>query len=966
MFPRTRLRYYIASLFLVLMTGYAVVNIGLGYWQTRQMLLADAKVLFEHIGGEIGLAIDARYQTAAQAAEMIAAATRTDLDARLDRLPLMVQALHSTFGVSAVYVGFDDGSFLLVRRYRRDLAAIPEAPPGAAYLVQSIDIDSGGPRGSYRFYDDNLRLLGRIPAPDYRFDPRPRPWYRQALASAETIAVDPYVFFTTREIGTTIARRAADGRAVAGVDITLDSLTLALASLRPTASADIFIFDREGRLVVDPAGARPMVGADGTEVTLPVASGTLRQAVISAASRPEAAAGTTTYVEIADVPWMVLVRNLGTNANPLFAGIAAPRAELLATSDRMRNEGLLIAFLVLLLSVPITLALSGLASRPVEALTRAANRLRALRLDTTTKVATPLIEIDELAHAMDGMTATIRQLLGITATLTSEGDFDRLLTLVIDETSRIASARGGVIYLAEADGTLLPSGARWFGQDHEGNIPVLRPGAADAEDHPVVRCLGGRRQIRRLSVEEVHAFYPSLGCESALFAFAVPLRNREGETVGVLMLLIEADGEEQPHIPVEVIAFVEAVSGTAAVSIETRRLIAEQRRLFNGVITMLAGSIDTKSPYTGTHCQRVPALMELMATAAVKADHGVFRDFTLTEAQWEELRVASWLHDCGKITSPEYVIDKATKLETISDRLHEVRTRFEAVKREAEVACWTAIAEGAPREAALAALAAAWADIDADFAFVASCNLGSENMDAGHVARLHRISATRRWHRTLDDRIGLSWEERERKAREPERALPAEESVLADRPDHIIERRPGDVASPDNPLGFRIDTPRHLYNRGELYNLSIARGTLTPEERFKINEHIMVTIRMLSDLPLPSYLRNVPEIAGGHHEKMDGTGYPKRLTRDEMSWPARMMAVADIFEALTAGDRPYKRAKTLSAALRIMAGMRDSQHIDPDVFELFLSAGIYRDYAERFLAPEQIDPVDVESYRMSA
>ncbi|MFZ2871181.1 HD domain-containing phosphohydrolase [Zavarzinia sp.] len=947
------------------MTGYAVVNVGLGYWQTRQMLLADAEVLFEHIGGEISLVIDARYEAAAQAAEMIAAATRTDLDDRLGSLPLMVQAVNSTFGVSAAYVGFDNGSFLLVRRYRRDLAATRDAPAETAYLVQSIDIEQEGPRGSYRFYDAALRLLGRMPAPDYRFDPRTRPWYAQALASAQTVAVDPYIFFTTREIGTSVARRTPDGRAVAGIDITLDSLSLALSSLRPTKSADLFIFDRGGRVIVDPAGAKPVVSPDGSEVMLPMVAGELRQAILAAANRNNGD-GKASYAEIGETSWMILLRNLGTSSNPLFAGIAAPRPELLVTSDRMRNEGLIIAFLVLLLSVPVTLALSGLASRPVEALTRAANRIRALRFDTKTKIATPLIEIDELAHAMDGMTATIRQLLGITATLTSEGDFDRLLTLVIDETSRLASARGGVIYLAEADGSMVPSGARWAGKDHEGSIPVLHPEDVDAADHPVIRTLGGRRQIRQLTPEQVQAFYPGLDYAAPLTAFAIPLRNREGETVGALMLLIETAGEDQPHIPAEVVAVVEAVSGTAAVSIETRRLIIAQRRLFNGVITMLAGSIDTKSPYTGTHCQRVPALMEMLAGAAVNARSGVFRDFDLTEAQWEELRVASWLHDCGKITSPEYVIDKATKLETISDRLHEIRTRFEVVKREAEVACWQAIAEGAPRDARLASLAADWAAIDADFAFVAACNVGSEFMDSGHVARLHRISATRRWHRTLSDRIGLSWEERDRKARVPEPPLPAEESVLADRADHIIERRPGERLPPGNPWGFKVDVPEHLYNRGEIYNLSISRGTLTPEERFKINEHIIVTIRMLSELPFPPSLRNVPEIAGGHHEKMDGGGYPKRLTRDDMSWPARMMAVADIFEALTAGDRPYKRAKTLSAALSIMAEMRDGRHIDPDVFELFLSSGIYRDYADRFLAPEQIDEVDVETYRMSA
>jgi hypothetical protein len=220
----------------------------------------------------------------------------------------------------------------------------------------------------------------------------------------------------------------------------------------------------------------------------------------------------------------------------------------------------------------------------------------------------------------------------------------------------------------------------------------------------------------------------------------------------------------------------------------------------------------------------------------------------------------------------------------------------------------------------------------------------------------------RTWTRTLDDRIGLSEDEKRRKARSTTAALPAVEPLLADRPEYIFERREADRIAADNPWGIRIDVPEHLYNRGEIYNLSVSRGTLTPEDRYKINEHMVETVRMLSLLPFPGHLANVPEIACGHHEKMDGTGYPRRVKREEMSVPARMMAIADVFEALTAGDRPYKQGKKLSEALAIMAQMRDNRHIDPVIFELFLRAGVYRDFAERYLAPEQIDPVDIADY----
>jgi hypothetical protein len=229
------------------------------------------------------------------------------------------------------------------------------------------------------------------------------------------------------------------------------------------------------------------------------------------------------------------------------------------------------------------------------------------------------------------------------------------------------------------------------------------------------------------------------------------------------------------------------------------------------------------------------------------------------------------------------------------------------------------------------------------------------------LERLRAIGALT-WLRTLDDRLGIAHEEKERKARTPAATLPVAEPLLADKPEHLFERRPQDRMPADNKWGFRMPVPELLYNKGELYNLSVGRGTLSEEERYKINEHIVQTLIMLSQLPFPKHLRQVPEIAGGHHEKMDGTGYPRRIARDEMSPLARMMAIADIFEALTAVDRPYKKGKTLSESIRIMSFMKKDQHIDPELFDLFLRSGVYREYAERFMKPEQIDPVDIEQY----
>ncbi|MBW2298586.1 MAG: HD domain-containing protein, partial [Deltaproteobacteria bacterium] len=250
------------------------------------------------------------------------------------------------------------------------------------------------------------------------------------------------------------------------------------------------------------------------------------------------------------------------------------------------------------------------------------------------------------------------------------------------------------------------------------------------------------------------------------------------------------------------------------------------------------------------------------------------------------------------------------------------------------------------------------------FAFVAECNVGGEFMADEKIERLEEI-ARRKWVRHLDDRLGLSHEETARMAVEPQETLPVEENLLADKPVHVIPRS---MANPfgDNPHGFNMDVPEHLYNHGELYNLSIRKGTLTAEERFKINEHITQTIIMLNQLPFPAYLKQVPEFAGAHHETMIGTGYPKRLRREDMTISARIMAIADIFEALTAADRPYKKAKTLNEALRIMSFMRNDQHLDAELFDLFLESGVFRHYAENFLEPGQIDDVDIRKYLKSA
>ena len=252
------------------------------------------------------------------------------------------------------------------------------------------------------------------------------------------------------------------------------------------------------------------------------------------------------------------------------------------------------------------------------------------------------------------------------------------------------------------------------------------------------------------------------------------------------------------------------------------------------------------------------------------------------------------------------------------------------------------------------------AKLDEEFTFIAHCNLGDTTLKPDDIARIQRI-AQRTWTRTLSDRIGISHEEMQRKQKTPEMPLPVVEPLLADRPEHILPHTSSANGATKRAAshGFNMTMSEHQYHRGELHNLTIRQGTLNNEERFKINEHIIQTILMLEQLTFPRHLRQVPEIAGSHHEHIDGSGYPRGLTQAQMSLPARIMVIADIFEALTASDRPYKPAKTLSQTLAIMGDMVRRQHIDADLFRLFVQSGTYLEYARHYLQPEQIDRVDV-------
>ena len=955
---RWPLHVHISSIFVTLVLAVGTTVALIGFTLSRQLIEANTIDLVTRISAETADDVQRLVAPAQLAARVIShdpITSATDLDARLERLSALLASLTGAEAASAVYVGYPDGSFFLLRRFiDADERELLGAPSGAAYLVQSIERGGDEARGNYLYLDATLALLRRDDRPDYPrvYDPRTRSWFERASAEAGPVRTDPYVFFSNRLIGVSVATPAANG-AVVGVDLTLASLAARLAQQQLTSGSELALVDARGLVVAYPDAARlTRTSGEPDLVTLDAlgvpALSAITERGLGAASEHSGrlvVAGRAWRTSIVPVPV--------TGGDPWTLVSAVPERELLSAATQQRSTSLLVTLAVVVLAIPLTYLVSQGVARPLRQLAGAADAIRRFDFDTPVGVRTRVREVHALAQTMDALRHTIRRFLDVSEAVANESDIDRLLPRLLAETASAADADSGVLFLA---------------QDHDQLVPMARLGPAgasltnDAEPVPV-SSLGPllERGVRTLSsvigpasdVDLPRNGLASGASDEARHALAVPLVNRERRLVGAMLLL-----RSSPIGPAQV-AFTQALSSTATSSLEARELISAQRRLFDAFIRMIAGAIDAKSPYTGAHCARVPELATLLARAACDATDGPYADFALDGADWEALHVAAWLHDCGKVTTPEFVIDKATKLETVYDRIHEVRMRFEVLKRDAEIEALRAIADGADEARTRAALAERWAELDDDFAFVASCNLGAEAMEPARVARLERI-AQRRWLRTLDDALGVSDEERRRKAPHAPATLPVEEPLLADKPEHRIAHSSRARSDADAPTGISMPVPELRYHRGELHNLRVARGTLTAEERHAINEHVVETIRMLQALPFPRHLRDVPEIAGAHHEKIDGSGYPRGLHGAQMSPLARMLAIADVFEALTAPDRPYKRSAPLSAALRIMASMASDGHIDRDLFRLFLRSGAYRSYAEQRLRGEQLDEVDVE------
>jgi HD-GYP domain-containing protein (c-di-GMP phosphodiesterase class II) len=969
---------YLSYFFVGLVLFFGAVSTWYFQSSTERLLLNEAREHFENINTNATNHINDIYKNAANSVELLAEQRliqASTLNDRLGSLPYLVTALRSQPNLSALYIGYENGDFFLLRPWQNEvhLQEKFQAPKSSAWLAQSIETNAGHEMGTYLFFDQNLKLLEKRIASDYRFDPRQRTWYQHAKTSHRITSSSPYVFFSTGKVGVSISKASENQGAVVGADLRLETLQANLLQYKGTSDSRFLLLTAQQEVLGSSKGMPSFKQTSDESVSLPKLAdfdgkvmGTLRDQYSDRQN---------TFFSFSAVndTWEGMIKNIAIpGGEPLQFWAAAPHAELLAPAIAIRNQSLLISALLFVVSLVCAYWLSRKASRPLAQLNDEALRIARFDFSQPTSVTSNITEIVELTSSMQTMKTTIEQFLELSQALAQESNFQKLLGRIVSDMCKLTHAHGGMIYLAEADERQFKlAHVQWGNLTNDAINDLPHVSIQSDPQHPLMQMLVQQQELAIVTQEQAQHYFPFIDQQepkpaSPMHVVLFPLKNKKGEMLGLLSLALD----KEQALNAELMAFARALSTSASIALNTQRLADEQKILINAIIELLAGAIDAKSPYTGGHCQRVPVITTLLAEAACATTAGAYANFNLDDDEREALRIACWLHDCGKITTPEFVIDKATKLESLYDRIHEVRMRFEVLKRDAELEYFKALMqdEGAGESASADTLKQKLVlqlnTLDEEFAFVAMCNEGGEFLSQDKIERLKQI-AQRTWFRTLDDNLGISHEEKARKSQSENtdpNSLPVLENLLVDKPEHLHIRSPRDQIAADNKWGFKMKVPELLYNRGELYNLSVSRGTLSEEERYKINEHMVQTIKMLDKLPFPRHLRQVPEIAGGHHEKMDGTGYPKQLKRDDMSPLARMMAIADIFEALTAVDRPYKKGKLLSEAIKIMSFMKKDQHIDAELFDLFLSSGVYLDYARQFMRPEQIDHVDLHLY----
>ncbi|SDP44991.1 HD domain-containing phosphohydrolase [Desulforhopalus singaporensis] len=972
--------------------------------ETKATAVNAAKIIFQEITSRTVERINvflARLSTLASTASQTLSAhgrliTADGLDINVGSMRVM---LDDQPELVSVFIGYDNGEFSYLEAVRGNQAVMKRylAPAGTAYASWLIQVDDAGKRSQVlNFLDKDLTIIASREQNKIVYDPRKRPWYIEAKRTGQTEFISPYMITESNLPGMTCAQVLASGKGVFGADITLTKISSMLKRQNVVSNGKIWVMDSHARIVAYPGlswketpdnDVRLQDATDFADPLVQAVAGQMGQLMAQSATAPS-------ILDVAGADYIVsgesILMQYGLD---LVVVVTIPLHELTGHIGKMAWRIVYCTMIAVGVALCISLFLVRNTSKSIGRLVQETEKIQNFDFSLSGPPSTCVKEILAVNDAYNSMKGAIQSkaahllktqeqlelLVRGGLALSTEKKSDKLVMLILQIARQLVDADGGVVYLLDNEELgveLLSLGSEnivlgGLSKDPAPRI-MVNPSIASFLSRDSVLCsaceaFNGQKTVT-VKNKKLTLFPTGLENEPTHYSInsliTVPIVTQRDEVLGVIQIFNPNGGRVDASFDENVAHsenFISALASQAAVTLDNRNLVFSLQELFDALVRVVASAIDAKSPYTGAHCLRVPELAEDLAQAVHDTSEGPLQDFCLhNEDEWRQLRLAAWLHDCGKVSTPEYVVDKATKLETVYDRIHEIRMRFEVLHRDALVDYYKKATEGGDKDELGAELNEKLEALQREFAFVAGCNVGGEFLEEEHRHRLREIGK-RTWLRHFSDSIGISAGEFCRKSYKSGEALPVVEPLFSDKPEHIVIRT-NNQEEFFNAENIAIKIPENEYNLGEFYNLSISRGTLNPEERFKIMEHVITGLNMLRQIPFPKAMKRVVEIAVDHHETLDGSGYPFQKKKSNLSVESRILTVVDIFEALTASDRPYKKAKTLSEVLQIMKGMCQQEKIDADIVRVFLQSGIVEKHANKYLQPSQLDVDDIVSY----
>lgn len=505
----------------------------------------------------------------------------------------------------------------------------------------------------------------------------------------------------------------------------------------------------------------------------------------------------------------------------------------------------------------------------------------------------------------------IEKLKKVGIALSAESSLDTLLEMIVEEAKGITNADGGTLYLKDKnklDFTVVQTdslGIKMGGKSSPVQWPSLElyiDGRPNKKLVAVTCALDGRvinipdvYKVKNFDFEGTKAFDKKTGYRSRSM-LVLPLKDHEDNVIGVLQLInkinrlegkVESFNKEDEEIAL-------SLSSQAAIAISNNLLIQDLEKLVEAFLKSIIYAISKKSKHTAGHIKRMVEI-SMMISKGINQDKTVFKNVNFDKNELKQIKLSALVHDIGKLSIPEYIIDKSKKLEGIYDGIDSIKLRIEVIKKELEILALKGDVK--PKEAKKEQ-----EKLDRYFEVISSCNSAYGYTD--------------------DDTVNLLQE----------------------------------MANKTYRINGSIYT---VLTKKEAKYLSIKRGTLSEEERDIINSHAKITLDILERLKFPKKYKDIPQIAGNHHEKLNGKGYPRGLKDEEISFESRILAIADIFEALTASDRPYKKANPLSLAMKILYNMAKDGELDKELVKFFYNSGLYMEYAKKLLPKSSIDEVDI-------